>query len=156
MTSTSGPEPEHNTAGQPVFVRGRLPLLLIVTPSQRTVLQCCVYRSHAHAVVGEWGVGGDMNACVLRDSSPRPMMNTPHIQTDSATLITDVIFISLFAVSSNGLPQLSLVRPPSSALFWRACACIHALYGVCVCVCISPYDYPLYAVGRSGIERRPG
>lgn len=45
--------------------------------------------------------------CVLRDSSPlsvnEPMMNTLHIQTDSATLITDTIFISLFAVTGNGL-----------------------------------------------------
>lgn len=57
-----------------------------------------------------------MNASALRDSSPRPasepMMNTAHIQTDSAALITDTIFISLFAVSGNGLPWLSVGSTP--------------------------------------------
>lgn len=81
------------------------------------------------------------------------MMNTLHIQTDSATPITDLIFISLFAVSRNGL---SLGSDPRRQLrFWeRVCLHSRCVWSVWVCVCISPYDYPLYAVGRSGIESR--
>lgn len=59
-------------------------------------------------------------------------MNTLHIQTDSATLITDLIFISLFAVSHNGLSLGS--TPVVSPILELVCLHSRCVWSVCVCV----------------------
>ena len=71
----------------------------------------------------------------------------------ATALITDMIFISLYAVLYCSTCRW--VHPLLSALFIRLCVCIHAVC-VCVCVCLHVcvflHYYPPYAVGQTGIE----